>query len=204
MVEFHCSKLLTEATSRYFRGHGLKAQALVLPNGMMGSIYICSLRHNTNGVQNLSGLNDYLVQLLSPLCRIQNQWVYPAVYGDAIFTPLATVTRPYLNPNEEQKIVNARFSSLREDIEHKFAQVFGLCQVLRASWRHQLFFNGEYVHKLFFVCLFVSNCYCCFNESRNQRFNIRAPTLAQYLPLEEVLAPPSPIAFIESATLNLL
>jgi hypothetical protein len=97
---------------RYFRGHGLKAQVLLLPNGMIGSIFICSLRHNDNGVQNLSGLNDYLVQLLAPLCRVHNQWIYPAVYGDAVFTPLATITRPHVNPNEEQHIVNMRCSSL--------------------------------------------------------------------------------------------
>jgi hypothetical protein len=161
---------------------------------MIGSIFICSLRHNDNGVQNLSGLNDYLVQLLSPLYQINNQWICPAVYCDAIFTPVATITRPYVNPNEAQRIVNARFSSLREDIEHKFAQIFGSYQVLRASWRHQLFFNREYVRKLFFVCIFISNCHCCFNESRNRRFNIRAPTIGQCLPLEETLLPPAPIS----------
>ena len=162
---------------------------------MIGSIYICSLRHNDNGVQNLSGLNEYLVQILSPLYQRGGLQVYPAVYGDGIFTPLATIMRPFPNPNEEQKIVNTRFSSLREDIEHKFSQVFGLFQVLRASWRHQLFFDAENVRKLFFNCLFVSNCYTCFNESRNRQCNLRAPTLQQYLPLEEelVAAPQVPV-----------
>ena len=165
----------------------MKAQVVLLPNGMIGSIFICSLRHNDNGVQNLSGLNEYLIQLLRPLYRVNNILIYPALFGDSIFTPLATITRPYQNPNHAQKIVNTRFASLRECIEHKFAQVFGTYQVLRASWRHQLFFNGEFVRKLFFVCLLVSNCHCCFNESRNRRFNVRAPTLQQYLPLNEVL-----------------
>jgi hypothetical protein len=161
---------------------------------MIGSIYICSLRHNDNGVQNLSGLNDYLFSILSPLYSRNGNNVYPAVYGDGIFTPLATVMRPYVQPNHEQKIVNTRMSSLREDIEHKFSQVFNLYQVLRMSWQHFLFWNGDHVRKLFFTCLFVSNCYTCFNESRNRQFNLRAPTLQQYLPLDEDLipAPPSP------------
>ena len=176
-------------SSRYFRGHGLKAQVLLLPNGMIGSIFICSLRHNDNGVQNLSGLNEYLVNILQPIYQQGQNLVYPAVYGDAIFTPLATITRPYPSPNHEQRIVNTRFSSLREAIEHKFAQVFGLYQVLRHATRHRLFWNAEDVRKLFFSCLFVSNCYTCFNESRNQTFNLQAPTIQQYLPLHEVLVP---------------
>jgi hypothetical protein len=180
---------LTFQCSRYFRGHGLRAQVLLLLSGMIGSIFICSLHQNDNGAQNLSGLNDYLVQLLPPLYRVHNQWMYPAVYGDTIFTPLATLTWPYLNANKEQCIVNARFSSLHEDIEHKFAQIFGLYQVLQASWRHQLFFNGE-------------SCYCCFNEGQNERFKIRAPTIAQYLPLNKVMAPPTPMVF-DVAGLNL-
>jgi hypothetical protein len=154
---------------------------------MIGSIYICSLRHNDNGVLNLSGLNDYLMQLLTPLYWNSTLPVYPAVYGDAIFTSLATVTKPYPSPNLEQRIINTRMSSLREDIEHKFSQVFNSFQVLRCSWRFQMFFNGEHIRRLFFTCLFVSNCYTCFNESRNRQFNLRAPTIAGYLPLDELL-----------------
>ena len=73
---------------------------------MIGSIFICSLRHNDNGVQNLSGLNDYLVSILSPLYQNGNNSVYPALYGDGIFATLATIMRPYPSPNHEQKIVN--------------------------------------------------------------------------------------------------
>ena len=97
---------------------------------MIGSIFICSLRHNDNGVLNLSGLNEYLIQLLDPLYLNGNQSVYLAVYRDSIFTLVAAVTRLYLNPNHEQKFVNTRMSSLCEDIEHKFSDVFNLYQVL--------------------------------------------------------------------------
>ena len=156
---------------------------------MIGSVFICSIRHNDNGVQNLSGLNEYLVQILQPLYSRNGRNVFPALYGDGIFTPLAAIMRPYQNPNEEQRIVNTRFSSLREDIEHKFSQIFSLYTILRAFWRHQLFLNAADVRKLFFNCLFISNCYTCFNESRNQAFNLRAPTIQQWLPLDEELVP---------------
>lgn len=156
---------------------------------MIGSVFICSLRQNDNGVQNLSGLNEYLVSLLNPIYQRNGNYVYPAVYGDAIFSPLACIMRPYQSPNRHQCIVNTRFSSLREDIEHKFAQVFGLYQILRTTTRHHLFWNAEHVRRLFFSCLFVSNCYTCFNESRNYNLDMRAPEIHQYLPLDEVLVP---------------
>ena len=186
--------------NRYFRAHGFKAQVLLLPNGMIGSIFICSLRHNDNGVQNLSGLNDYLMSVLQPLYYNNDIPVYPAVYGDAIFVPLTTIIRPYTNPNPEQMIINIRFSSMREDIEHKFSQIFNLYQVLRCSWRHRLFHNAEHVRKLFFCCLFMSNCYTCFNESRNRRFGLRAPTISQYLPIDEVLITAPNTEFMPLAT----
>lgn len=185
--------------NRYFRHHGLKSQVLHLPNGMIGSIYICSLRHNDNGVQNLSGLNEYLVRILQPLYSRGGRNIFPAVYGDGIFTPLATIMRPFLSPNEEQQILNQRFSSLREDIEHKFGQLFILYQVLRAFWRHQVFFDAEHVRKLFFSCLLMSNCYTCFNESRNTVFNLRAPTIQQWLPVDENI----PLAPTENTRTNL-
>ena len=156
---------------------------------MIGSIYICSLRHNDNGVQNLSGLNDYLVSLLNPIYQQNGNGVYPAVYGDGIFATLATIMRPFPNPNHYQKIVNTRMASIREDIEHKFAQLFGLFHILRSQSRLNLFHGAAEVRKLFFSCLFTLNCYTCFNESRNRNFNVRAPTIENYLPLNEVLQP---------------
>ena len=178
--------------NRYFRGHGLKAQVVHLPNGMIGSVYICSQRHNDNGVQNLSGLNDYLVQILQPLWHNQSVPIYPALYGDGIFATLATIIKPYQQPNEIQAIINTRFSSLREDIEHKFSQVFNIYKILRAQHRHQLFYNAEWIRKQFFVCLFLTNCHTCFSESRNRRYNTRAPTIQRHLPLDEELPAAAP------------
>ena len=201
-VAWTVNESLTMSHSRYFRAHGLKAQVLLLPNGMIGSIYVCSLRQNDNGVQNLSGLNDYLLSLLSPLHTRNGNDIYPAVYGDGIFATLATVMKPYPNPNHEQRIINTRFSSLREDIEHKFAQVFGLYRILNMQSSHHLFWNGEHVRKIFHACLFVSNCYTCFNESRNRSFNLRSPTIQEYLPLDQILEP-APIPNLNTGRNNL-
>ena len=50
--------------SGYFRAHGLKAQVVYLPIGIIGSVFIDSIREHDNGMQNISGLNDYLMELL--------------------------------------------------------------------------------------------------------------------------------------------
>jgi hypothetical protein len=79
--------------SGYFRFHGLKAQVVYLPNGMVGSIFIGSLAQNDQGMQNMSGLNDYLVELLrnQPIITSDGQTFLPALYCDGIFRPLPTI-----------------------------------------------------------------------------------------------------------------
>ena len=51
--------------SHYFAGHGLKLQALVLPNGTIGSAYVGAWRVSDTGLLNMSGLDSYLSGLLS-------------------------------------------------------------------------------------------------------------------------------------------
>ena len=47
--------------------------------------------------------------------------------------------------------------------------------------------GGEECYRLVFNSLLL-NCYVCLNESPNN-FDIRPPTLEEYIPLEEVLRP---------------
>jgi len=113
------------------------------------------------------------------------------LHGDGIFATLVTIIKPYQQPNEIQATINTRFSSLREDIEHKFSQVFNINKILRAQHRPQLFCNAEWMRKQFFVCFFLANCHTCFSERRNRRCNTRSPTIQRHLPLdEELLAAP--------------
>ena len=68
--------------SGYFKQYGLKAQAVYLPNGMFGSIYISSMAHNDIGTLNLSGLDIYLQELLADKAI---GITYPDLYFNAIF-----------------------------------------------------------------------------------------------------------------------
>ncbi len=50
--------------SGYLHCHGLKAQVVYLPIGVIGLVFITELRQNNSGLLNMSGLNDYVVGLL--------------------------------------------------------------------------------------------------------------------------------------------
>ncbi len=74
--------------SGYLHAHGLKAQLVYLPIGVIESVYITDLWQNDNGVQNRSGLNNYLLELLHGILV----WcLFPALYCDGIFSALATI-----------------------------------------------------------------------------------------------------------------
>ena len=55
--------------------------------------------------------------------------------------------------------------------------------------RLQLFNGGEHVRQLITVSFLIQNCYYCLHESRSGFFPGagRAPTLAEYLPLNEII-----------------
>ncbi len=50
-----------------------------LPIGIIGLVFITELRQNDNGVQNMSGLNNYLLTLFN---GIFIDGLFPALYCD--------------------------------------------------------------------------------------------------------------------------
>ena len=96
--------------SGYLCKHGLKAQVVYLPIGIIGSVFITELRQNDSGVLNMSGLNDYLVGLLSGNLA---GWLLPCLYCDGIFANLATIIPKYTNPSDEERVLNIKLASQR-------------------------------------------------------------------------------------------
>jgi hypothetical protein len=158
---------------------------------MIGSAYIASMRHNDNGLLNMSGLNDYLVSILGGL-RVGQTQRYPALYGDGIFSRLATIVPRYRNPTEEEERKNFRMSALRIFIEHLFRIHDSLFQAVH-EYRRLRFRNGEHTYKHTLMSFFVWNCYQSmynsFNAFNTEGFEITPPDLETYLPLDENLAP---------------
>jgi hypothetical protein len=101
----------------YFCKHGLKAQVVYLPIGLIGSIFITKIHQNDNGILNISGLNDYLCWLLSGhLIR----GLFPCLYCDGIFANHSIILPQYVNPTPEQEYMNLKFASEWQCIEHCF------------------------------------------------------------------------------------
>ena len=105
-----------------------KCQVVLLLDGMISSLFLSSIRHNDNGLVNLSGLNEYLTTILAPI----HQYVFPALYCDAIYGLLPTLVRRYQNPTPQQRIVNRRMSSMRILIEDAFIDL--IAQFFKSSY----------------------------------------------------------------------
>ena len=173
--------------SGYVRKHGLKAQVVFLPIGIIGSVFVTELRQNDNGVQNISGLNNYLLQLLS---GILIGGLLPCLYCDGIFSLLATILPRFTNPSEEEKLLNMRLAGIREIIEHVFSDHHIRFKIFQVPDRLQLFNHGVRVRKMLLMSFFILNCYYCLEGTRSSYFGQIPPTLDDYLPDNEVLIPP--------------
>jgi hypothetical protein len=129
--------------SGYLRAHGMKAQVVFLPNGMVGSVFVASLRHNDNGMLNMSGLNAYLISLFGRDYRLPPFDFLPALYGDGIIQVLETIVPRYRGPVETsadgitrrevldtfEARMNLRMSGCRQSVEHCFSQHKNLFRV---------------------------------------------------------------------------
>ena len=131
--------------SGYFRAHGLKAQVVYLPIGLIGSVYIDSIRENNNGMQNISGLNDYLVELLHGHLV---GGLFPCLFGDGIFRLLATIVPRFRNPTLPLRILNQRLLGLREIIEHVFSDHQIRFKIFEVPDRLHLFTDGTKIRRM--------------------------------------------------------
>ena len=154
------------APPRYFRSHGLKIQCVYLPIGLIGSVYITDLRQNDNGVQNMSGLNDYLLTLLHG--RLLGG-LLPALYVDGIFAVLPTILPRYRNPTPPQQLLNRRMASLRQIIEHIFGDHRTRFRIFWAPQYLQIFNQGVKIRRMALVSFFILNCYNCINGGRCEK-----------------------------------
>ena len=176
--------------SGYFEGHGLKVQAVTLPNGMFGSIFIGSWRESDSGLLNMSGLNNYLCGLFEEFgMRLDGaSGQFPALYGDGIFPQLAAIVARYRIAGVMERAINRRMASIRQSIEHMFGCHHTMFRLFNDADRFRLLVQGVEVSRLVFNSFFLFNCYNCLNETRAV-FRVRAPRLEEYIPLDEVLIP---------------
>ena len=150
-------------------------------------MFISEIRQNDNGTLNMSGLSDYLADLLTGnlIGRL-----FPCLYCDGNFPILSTILPRYTNPMAEERLLNLIFASQRQCIEHVFGdhriryKLFSVPNYLR------LFNQGVKVRKECLLSFFILNCHYCLDGTRLRNFGHAPPTLEEYLPLDEELCPP--------------
>jgi hypothetical protein len=163
---------------------------------MVAGVYGTSCSQNDRGVLNLSRLVFHLENLLHPQYTMEFG-ILPALYGDAIFqgNNYSTIISRYELIGDHEQIellsrINFRMSGIRQSIEHMYGQLFNLFRLLKTPRQFKLFNDGNFAYRVGVVCFFLLNCYTCFNGSPcNSMFSTTAPTIEQYLSLDEVLLP---------------
>ena len=92
--------------------HGLKAQMVLFPDGMVGSVYIASIRHNDNGVFNLSGLGDYLNSIFPVVPNADGLHVKYALYCDGVYQIHECLfNRPRVYRDDHEEALFRRYNS---------------------------------------------------------------------------------------------
>ena len=119
--------------SGWVRKHGLKAQTVFFPDGMVGHVFVASMRNNNNGGFNLSGMGDYLSHVFRemPNCDPNHRLRY-ALYCDGIFQSHACLfNRPIGELDPYNTALFRRYNSLRVCIEHSYATYKRMSPIFR-------------------------------------------------------------------------
>ncbi len=140
--------------SGYFKGHGLKYQNILLPNGMAASVFGASASHNDVGVLNLSRLQEYLEEILFP-DYVMDGGLLPVLYGDAIFQKInhTTIISRYKLVGTQEEIeflrrLKFRMSGIGQSIEHMYGQLFNLFRLLKTPRQFKLYNGGQLAYRV--------------------------------------------------------
>jgi hypothetical protein len=150
---------------------------------MIGSVFGHSIRESDTGMVNLSGLNPFLEEILTPYAFADGQ--LPALYGDAIFhNRLAMIGCPNKKQSKsdpELHLLHRRLASLRMKEEHVFADMNNRWKILGLKNKMKMYKKGEEVLHMLYMCFFLENCYiCCCGNNMSKTFGTNAPTLEDY------------------------
>jgi hypothetical protein len=81
-------------------------------------------------------------------------------------------------------------ASERQCIEHCFGDHRTKFKLFSMPHSLRIFSDGEKIRKLCLLSFFMLNCYYCLDGTRAAYFSHHVPSLAEYLPLDEVMHPP--------------
>jgi len=163
--------------SRYGKSHGLRLQAITLPDGMFGHIYISPMSQNDKGVLNLSGLQEALMEEFDRTgTRVQDMH-YPCLAGDDIYVNTLVVTKS----NSDDVPFHRAYKSARVRIEHHFGLVMNLWKLLMMYRKNKIAEKDKFMKRIV-VAHFLTNCFTCFRGNTvATSFQTTAPSIDDYL-----------------------
>ena len=184
--------------SGFMKRHGLKAQTIYHPDGMVASVFVDSLRQNDNGMFNLSNLSEYLLDTYPEMPNpINDAALRYALYGDMIFQRHeCLINRPHGVQDEADEVIFDRFDSMRVSIEMLYGRLKTLYPLFGGSRRLRLMRRTGETSRFVLFAFFSLNCLTCMNGcSATSMYKLEPPTIDEYLPLHEELEPAPLVVF---------
>jgi len=159
----------------YGKKWGLKSQGLLLPNGMIGNAWSCSIAHNDKGVVNLSGIEEELLRVLAPY-KIGLH--FPTVYTDEIYEISEVINKR----NGQVGEYFDKMSSERQNVEHLFGATVNLWKRLSKKYTWKIMKQGTGAIKHIMAIWLMTNVYTCLNGNKvSMHYNFPRPSLREYL-----------------------
>ena len=175
----------------FMKKHGLKAQTVYFPDGMVGSVFVASMRNNDNGMMNLSALGDLLNDAFPVMddCETGLAVKY-ALFCDGIFhNHECLFNKPHICHDEYEEMLFIHMNSMQVLIENMYARFKTLFPIFSMGKRNSIDRDGNIV-RMIVSSFFLLNCHTCFNGTNSTIiFDIAPPTIDEYLPDGEVLEP---------------
>ena len=171
--------------------HGLKYQAIMLPNGLFGHLYgPIEGRHNDAFVLDESGIMDECIRHTklpgggdeaADEFDTSREVRYFQLFGDPAYGLNEQIISPYpkAGRTDEQQKWNTQMSKVRIEVEHGFAVVTNNWKFLQARWKLRLFQSpiGSYYR----VAVLLTNALACIQPNQVAKFfNCHPPSLEDY------------------------
>jgi len=165
----------------YGKMWGMKSQAVLLPNGMVGSTYFTSVAQNDKGLVNISGIEEELEIALENY-KLHNDTQYPALYGDEIYEISSVIVRR----NRGQGTLFENLTSARIDIEHIFGSTAMLWKRLGVKHTWRILEMKNRIKEHLFSIFFMVNVYTCFRGNKTStKFQFPPTRIEEYLSVDE-------------------
>ena len=166
----------------HVRGHGLKYQAVVTPDGI--TVSLCGPFAGAIHDMNMLDSSDIISELDEILdCEDIGDKFY-ALYGDPAYRPSSCLIRPFLTGlalTDNQRTTNEMMSSVRECVEWEFGHVATLFAFVRYRPGQKVFLSR--VGMFYVVSTLLKNIHTCINNGNQTSFyfGLSPPTLQQYI-----------------------